>query len=239
MIEVEGKTVLTELDELVDPSRVALVLIDLQRDFLDPEGAFGRLGIDLSMYVEHRPRVAALLAAARRASVPVLHVQNTALPNRASDSPAQLRFNLRMHAGARGSGEPLRYTVPGTWGHGFVDEFVPEPGETVVAKYRSSAFWGTNLDLLLRSNGIETVVVAGCTTEGCVESTARDALFNDYYVVIPEDCVASDDPAQHEASMLLMRHRFDVAPSAAIAEIWATSTDEHEEVPGWAGSTVG
>ena len=51
-------------------------------------------------------------------------------------------------------------------------------------KYRSSAFWGTNLDLLLRSNGIKSVVVTGCTTEGCVESTARDAMFTDYYVVI-------------------------------------------------------
>ncbi len=91
---------------------------------------------------------------------------------------------------------------------------------TVVRKYRSSGFWGTNLQLLLRSNGIETVVVGGCTTEGCVESTARDAMFNDYYVVIPEDCVASDDPAQHEASMLLMRHRFDIATGDRIQQVW-------------------
>ena len=85
------------------------------------------------------------------------------------------------------------------------------PGDLVVKKYRSSGFWGTNLDMLLRSNGIKSVVITGCTTEGCVESTARDALFNDYYVVIVEDCVASDDRAQHEASLLLdaqpLRHR--------------------------------
>ena len=65
--------------------------------------------------------------------------------------------------------------------------------------------------MLLRSNGIKTVVIGGCTTEGCVESTARDAMFNDYYVVIAEDAVGSDDRAQHDASMLLMRHRFDMA----------------------------
>jgi len=90
----------------------------------------------------------------------------------------------------------------------------------VVKKYRSSAFWATNLNMLLRANGIESLVVSGCTTEGCVESTARDALFNDYYVVIVEDCVASDDRAQHDASMLLMRHRFDIATSADVLGIW-------------------
>jgi nicotinamidase-related amidase len=75
--------------------------------------------------------------------------------------------------------------------------------------------------MLLRSNGIKTVVVGGCTTEGCIESTARDAMFNDYYVVIPEDCVASDDRAQHDASMLLMHHRFDIAMGDEIGQAWA------------------
>lgn len=73
----------------------------------------------------------------------------------------------------------------------------------------------------LRSNGIRSIVVAGCTTEGCVESTARDALFNDYYVVVPEDAVASDDREQHAASLLLMRHRFDVTTASEIVAIWS------------------
>ena len=64
------------------------------------------------------------------------------------------------------------------------------------------------------------LVVTGCTTEGCVESTARDALFNDYYVVIAEDCVASDDRAQHDASLLLMRHRFDMASAEEVLHVW-------------------
>ena len=63
--------------------------------------------------------------------------------------------------------------------------------------------------------------MTGCSTEGCVESTARDALFNDYYVVVAEDCVASDDPAQHDASLLLMRHRFDLATAERILGCWA------------------
>ena len=105
-------------------------------------------------------------------------------------------------------------------------ELAPADGDVVVKKYRSSGFWGTNLDMLLRSNGIESVVITGCTTEGCVESTARDALFNDYYVVIVEDCVASDDRAQHEASLLLMRHRFDMAGSEEMLRVWSADTPQ-------------
>lgn len=229
MIRIEGKDVATELQELVDPAQTALLLVDMQRDFIEPDGVFGALGIDLSMYAEMRPRLAVLLAAARRARVLVVHIQNTTLPGRRSDSPAQLRFNLRMHQQARRDAPPLRYTVEGTPGQEFVAELAPQPGELVVRKHRSSAFWGTDLELLLRSNGVRAVVVAGCTTEGCVESTARDAMFCDLYVVLAEDCVGSDDPAQHDASLLLMRHRFDLATGQAIAETW---TDPARPVPG-------
>lgn len=157
----------------------------MQRDFVAPDGLFGTLGIDLSMYDETLPRLAGLLGAARHHGV-----------------------------------------VPGTPGHEFVRELAPEGSEPVVRKYRSSGFWGTNLDLVLRSNGIKTVVVTGCTTEGCVESTARDAMFCDYYVVVATDCVGSDDREQHDASMLLMRHRFDLAASDEIMDLWSADPRE-------------
>jgi nicotinamidase-related amidase len=228
VIDIDGKQVFTELFELVAPAHTALLIIDMQRDFVDPDGYFGSLGIDLTMYDETRPRLAALLAAARRHGVLVIHVQNTALPNRMSDSPPQIRFNLRMHERARRGAAPLRYTIPGTPGHEFIEELTPLGNELVVPKYRSSAFWGTNIELLLRSNGVRTVVVTGCTTEGCVESTARDAMFSDHYVVVADDCVGSDDKAQHDASMLLMRHRFDLASSAEIAAVWRADPADGE-----------
>ena len=234
MITVDSKEVFTELAELVAPAHTALLLIDMQRDFIESDGVFGQLGIDLSMYAASRPRLEALLATARRNGILVVHVQNTALPGRMSDSPAQIHFNLRMHESARGDGPPLRYTIPGTDGHRFADGFEPIGEELVVRKYRSSGFWGTNLNMLLRSNGIDTVVVGGCTTEGCVESTARDAMFSDYYVVIAEDAVASDDPIQHEASLLLMRHRFDLASSDEIEQVWHNRAAAPEEVRAWA-----
>jgi ureidoacrylate peracid hydrolase len=219
MIEVEGKQVFTELSELVDPAHAALVVVDMQRDFCIPGGAFDRLGVDISMYPDMIPRLAHLIEGARAAGVTVVYIQMTTLPGRAIESPAQIRFNLRLHLASNG-GEPLRYTEDGSTGQQVIDELAPRPNDLMVKKYRSSGFWGTNLDMLLRSNGIRSVIVTGCTTEGCVESTARDALFSDYYVVVPEDCVASDDRAQHDASMFLMRHRFDIATSEEILGAW-------------------
>jgi len=226
VLEIDGKQVLTSLAELVDPGRAAIVLIDLQKDFMDPDGEFARLGLDLSMYPPMRRTLTSFLAAGRATGVLTVHVQMSTLPGRRSDSPAHLRFNMRMHEQQTFNQPPLLHTVIGTPGHRFIDECTPEPGEPVVAKWRSSGFWGTNLDLILRSNDIETVVIAGCTTEGCVDSTARDAMFNDYYVVLVEDCVASDDPVQHDAAMLLMSHRFDIASAAEISACWTSSAPD-------------
>jgi nicotinamidase-related amidase len=220
VIEIDGKQVFTELSELVGPGHTALVVVDMQRDFCTPGGAFDRLGIDISMYPPMVPRLVGLVQGARAAGVRIVFVLMTVLPGRASESPAQIRFNLRMHLN-QADGAALSYTADGSEGQQLIAELPAHAGDLVVKKYRSSGFWGTNLDMLLRSNGIQSVVVAGCTTEGCVESTARDAMFNDYYVVIAEDCVASDDRAQHEASMFLMRHRFDIATSEQILGEWA------------------
>ena len=88
MIVVDGKAVFTELSELVDPAHTALLLIDMQRDFVEPDGVFASMGVDVSMYRESRPALARLLEEARRTSVLVIHVQNAALPDRMSDSPA-------------------------------------------------------------------------------------------------------------------------------------------------------
>ena len=220
MITIENKVVYTTLAELVNRKHTAVIVVDMQNDFCKPGWTFDRLGIDISMYPSILPRLSRLLSGARDIGVKVIYIQMTVLPNRMSKSPAQIRFNMRLHLASHGVTQPLLYTIEDSPGQEIIAELAPEPGDLVVRKYRSSGFWGTNLDMLLRSNGIETVIVTGCTTEGCVESTARDAMFNDYYVVLPEDCVASDDPRQHEASLFLMRHRFDVVSSNDILTAW-------------------
>ena len=224
MLEVDGRQVYTTLDELIEPAHTALVVVDMQRDFCLPGGAFDQQGMDISMYPDMIPRLARLLRAAREVGTTVIFIQMTVLAGRRSESPAQIRFNMRMHLQDRGPLKPLWYTIDGSQGQEIIPELAPAEGDLAVRKYRSSAFWGTNLDMLLRSNGLKTLVMTGCTTEGCVESTARDALFNDYYVVMAEDCVASDDREQHEASLLLMRHRFDVVASGDVISTWRSRT---------------
>jgi nicotinamidase-related amidase len=164
------------------------------------------------------PRTARLLAAARRAGALRVFIQNTTLRGHMSDSPAQVRFRVRL---SRDPTQPsLQYTEDGSWGQEFVPELAPREGELIVKKFRSSGFVGTPLDLLLRSNGIETIVICGCTTEGCVESTARDGMFMDYYVVVVPDCVESDTREQHEASLTLMSARFDIISSPEVLQVW-------------------
>lgn len=220
MIEVEGKAIYETLDELIDPRHTAVIVVDMQNDFCKRGYAWDNYHIPISAFPALIPRLAALINGARGAGVPVIYIQMTVLPGRVIESAPQLRFLRRLHIDLAGDDSPLLYTVEGTPGQEIVDELAPQDGDVMVKKYRSSSFWGTNLDMLLRSNKIETVIVTGCTTEGCVESTARDALFNDYYVVVPEDCVASDDQTQHDASLILMRHRFDMSNLNEILATW-------------------
>jgi nicotinamidase-related amidase len=217
MREVDGRVIYDELEEVVDPSHTALVLIDIQNDFCSVGGTFDQHGYDVSLYDQMIPRTERLLAGARQAGVLCFFVQNTTLRGHRSDSPAQVRFRTRL---SRDDEPSLQYTEDGSWGHEFVAALKPGEDDITINKFRSSAFVGTPLDLLLRSNGIETIVIGGCTTEGCVESTARDGMFMDYYVVVAPDCVESDTREQHEASMTLMRARFDMMPSADVLEAW-------------------
>lgn len=218
MREVDGRLFYDTTEELVDPEHTALVLIDIQNDFCSKDGTFDRSGYDVSLYSSMIPRTAHLLAAARRAGALCVFIQNTTLRGHMSDSPAQVRFRVRLSRDPAQSS--LQYTEDGSWGQEFVPELAPGDGELVIKKFRSSGFVGTPLDLLLRSNGIETIVICGCTTEGCVESTARDGMFMDYYIVVVPDCVESDTREQHEASLTLMRARFDMISSREVRQVW-------------------
>jgi len=223
MLVVHGKEIPTELAELVDPTATALAIVDMQNDCCAVGGSADLAGADLSMYGAITPRIVALADACRRAGVPVIHVRILTLPDGRSDSPAWIRFRMRANKSYDPSNEGLwHFTLEGSWGAEFIAELQPQPGDLVVTKFRSSAFASTNLDLLLRSNGVRTLMVAGCTTEGCVESTVRDACFYDYFPLVVRDCVGSDVPALHEASMLVMSaYRADVADSAEIMAAWA------------------
>lgn len=197
--------VLSTLREKVDPSRVALLVIDMLNDFLDPRGKTATRGnrpIEFARAVI--PAQVRLIAAARGAGVPVVYVVHTTLPDYASASGPWLDARSR----ATYSVEDI--CLDGTWGGQVIDELAPEPGDVIVRKHRYSGFAGTNLDLVLRSTGRETVVCAGVSTNACVEATAREAFSHDYYVVIPSDACASWDMRLHEATLATAAHRYAV-----------------------------
>lgn len=237
MITIDGREVFTTLEELVNPEYTALLLIDIQNDFCSPGGYFDKMGIDVSVLQQVPSRLRPVLEAARHHGVLVVHIQHTCYPRRMAESGAWLRqiYNQRFAdrqrlveaKGLRKVEESaellLGFTLEGTWGWQEVPEIAPEPGEVIIKKHRSSAFIGTDLDMILRTNGIKSVVSAGFITEGCVESTARDAVFFDYYSVVLRDCVATPTRQIHDAALLVMSYRLDVVDSSKVMKVWVYS----------------
>ena len=135
-----------------------------------------------------------------------------------SDSPAWIRHYM-LGESKKDPAEISVEGLDGTIGQQVIDEIHPQQNEIVIRKFRSSAFVGTSLDLILRSNNIKSVIMTGLHTEKCVESTCRDAS-NEYFVVLPEDCVDSDRKELHDACMKIMKHRYDVLMSERILDAW-------------------
>ena len=218
MKEVYGKMVCETIEEVLNPGWCAVLPIDLQNDFMHPDGVVGRAGGDLSAMVELLPRAVAFLEEARRLGVRIVHVRIVDLPNGESDSPSWIRSKGLMsnvHA----------FAVEGTWGAEFSPGCEPLPGELVVTKHRSSAFVGTNLDLILKANQVRTVVIIGEQTPGCVEATYRDAAYFDFYNVLVEDCVAARDRELHDASIRIQKARHDVVTMDQVFSIWRRYRD--------------
>ncbi|WP_225824045.1 cysteine hydrolase family protein [Streptomyces naphthomycinicus] len=214
MKELYGKKVFDTLDEVLHPGHSAVLSIDMQNDFLHPAGRIAEAGGDVSAMQGLVTSWRRFVARARELAVPVYHVRLVDLPGGASDSPAWLRSKHLI-------ANVDEFVVEGTWGADFYDGCGPADGEPVITKHRSSAFTGTNLDLLLRSDGVKTVVVIGEQTPGCVEATLRDASYHDYYNVLAEDCVAAHSRRLHDLTMEVLKARHDVVTADEIVGIWA------------------
>lgn len=221
MIDVHGKQVPTELEEFLLPDRSALVVIDMQNDYCSPGGMAHAAGGDVEHYGALARRIASFAAFCRERRAPVVLVRMVSLPEGRSDSPAWLRLRLRSNMQFGRAAGPLDCVLEGSWGAELVPALTPHPTDVVVHKTRSSAFFRTPLESLLRAAGVDTVMVAGCTTEGCVEATVRDASYRDFFPVVLEDCVGSGNPELHEASLKVMSaYRADLAQSNAVIALW-------------------
>lgn len=208
-----GHNICETVDEMIDPKRAALLVIDVQNDFVHPNGLFAAAGKSMTTVHAAVQRIIHLVDVARSIGIRIFFIQQTTPPHGKGDTPPLLRFKTR-------DGKSPDYTVEGSWGWKFADELNIGHSDCIVRKFRSDAFLWTNLDQLLRANRIETVVATGVVTEGCVESTVRSAGHHDYYVVVVGDCVASPNTDLHKGSMRLMQSRYVVASSTDIEASW-------------------
>ncbi|MDQ1576471.1 MAG: ureidoacrylate peracid hydrolase [Microbacteriaceae bacterium] len=197
-----------------DPAHTALIVVDVQNDFCHPEGSLGKIGNDTSAAVEMVPRLVKLIDEARAAGVPVIFIQT--IHDETNDSPQW----LNRHGDGPGEKRSGITCRTGTWG-GELYEVTPLPGENIVIKYRYSAFIGTNLNIVLTTLGIRSLLFTGVATEICVESSLRDGLFAEYYVSLVEDCAATYDRDAHAASVRVVESSFGtVVTSDQLAGIW-------------------
>ena len=208
----KGRTV--PFAEKLAPEAAALVVVDVQNDFCHPDGYHAKAGADMSMMPGMAANMATLVDAARAAGALIVWVRATY---------DEIFQGAPLGEQLAKDGAPLERCKEGSWGADWYGDLRPReaPNELVVTKHRFSAFWDTEIDLYLRSNGIRSVVVAGVITSGCVESTARDAFFRNYYVVLPGDASGSYARERHDASLRKMGMTMAaVTTSAEVAEVW-------------------
>ncbi|HEY5848283.1 MAG TPA: cysteine hydrolase [Microlunatus sp.] len=175
------------------PSEVALVVIDMQRDFLLPGGFGETLGNDVSQLAAVVPPLRTVLAAARAAGLMIIHTREGHRPD-LSDLPAAKHRRGQPSLRIGDPGAYGRILIRGEYGHDIIDELAPEPGESVIDKPGKGSFYGTDLDALLSTGGITQLIVTGVTTEVCVHTTVREANDRGYEVLVLSDCVGSYFP---------------------------------------------
>lgn len=202
-----------QLPEIIDPKHTALLVVDVQNDFYHSDGVYARHGKRMQETYDTLPGIIDLVKLAQEKKIMVVFLQQVTLPNGRSDSPAWMRLKCR-------DGKNPEYALKGSWGAQLAQGLNPSANDAVIEKFRSDAFVKTQLDAVLDTQGIRSLVVVGTSTEGCVESSIRGASYHDYYVVAVEDLICSTHPKLHAGSMDFMKARYPVHSSADIKNIW-------------------
>lgn len=179
----------------------ALIIIDMQRDFLDPSGYIARSGVSVSPLRAIIPEVQRLLLSARRFGVRVLHTREGHRSDLSDLSCVKRRRAARAGAAIGSTGPLGRLLVRGEPGHAIIDDLAPLPGEPVIDKPGFGAFYATDLELILRAAGVTRLFLAGVTTDICVHSTLREAIDRGFDCVTVGNACAAGDRAIHEAML--------------------------------------
>lgn len=182
----------------------ALLMIDFQRDFVDPGGFGEALGNDVSLLRRAVPPAGRVLKAARERGLLVIHTREGHRPD-LTDCPPSKKARGRLRAGIGDPGPMGRILIRGETGHDIVKELYPAAGEPVVDKPGKGAFHATDLATILNNRGIRQLIVCGVTTEVCVTTTVREANDRGYDCLVLEDCVASYVPAFQDAALKMVK----------------------------------
>jgi nicotinamidase-related amidase len=186
-----------------DPEGTALVIIDMQRDFLEQGGFGSMLGNDVSLLGSTIAPLQAVLAAARAAGMLVVHTREGHRPDLADAPPAKLARG-HLSCGIGDEGPFGRVLVRGEHGHDIIDELAPAPGEPILDKPGKGAFYATDLELMLRNHGVTRLIVTGVTTEVCVHTTVREGNDRGFECLVLSDCVGSYFPEFHEMGLKMI-----------------------------------
>ena len=200
----------------IDVARTAVIVVDMQNDFGADGGMFHRAGIDISMIRRAVAPTARVITAARASRIPVIYLKMAFRPDLSDagplDSPSHARhLLLGVGTAVRApNGSESRVLIRDTWNTDILPELTPRPQDIVLYKHRFSGFFQTDLDNILTSRNIKYLIVTGCTTSICVESTIRDAMFRDYSCVLLADCTAEPignglPRSNHDASLLAIQ----------------------------------
>ena len=188
----------------LDPARAALVIIDMQRDFLEPGGFGESLGNDVSLLRRTIEPTKRLLDAAREIGMTVIHTREGHRADLTDLPPAKkIRGNPAMAIGDRGA--MGRILVRGEAGHDIIPELYPIAGEPIIDKPGKGAFYATDLDTILKHRGIAQLIVCGVTTEVCVNTSVREANDRGYDCLVVEDCCGSYFPEFQEMGLRMIK----------------------------------
>ena len=193
--------------------RTALVVIDMQRAFLEDEGSLAQAGIDITGLKAALEGCKRLLASARQAGVPVIHTRYVYRPDYA-DGGILVNYIMPQL-------REVDSLVAGTPDIEIVDELAPVDGEAVIDKNRPSAFYATNIEPLLNGLGVDSLVVCGVTTNICVETTVRDASQRDYKVFVPKDATGELEQLRYDGALAGMAWVFaKIVDTDDVISVW-------------------
>jgi biuret amidohydrolase len=198
----------------VDLDRAALIIIDMQRDFLEPGGFGEALGNDVSRLQAAVGPIRQVLAAARQHGILVIHTREGHRPDLSEAPPNKIqRGDPSTRIGAKG---PMgRILVRGEPGHDIIPELYPLADEPVIDKPGKGAFYQTDLELMLRNRGVDTLFVCGVTTEVCVNTTVREANDRGFRCIVLADCCGSYFPEFHAAGLAMIKAQGGIFGSVA------------------------